>query len=541
MTTDYDPGGERPRIRIGGTAETIRKLNGKRLAGLIPQIYVQDGHLVHVSEVSGSSAAAPTAEEVPPPLPVEAHRLSPPGLARLLAEHAETYKVRTVPVKGHERETVRQEHYEASPTKDALAAVLSCRHWPDVAPLYGIVGTPVLRPDGSLLQTAGYDEKTGLYFAPKTRMRPVPERPTSGQVAAAKTFLLRRLLADFKFTDDAGLPNYLGVLITPILRPYLGALVPLVLITATTQGSGKTLLAEIVGRLYGYELTPWAESDAELRKVITSVLHGPAAVLLWDNLDEGTIIDSGILAALLTAPEWTDRTLGRNDKRSRAVNDRVWIASGNNLRLGGDMATRTVRIGIDVGMVRPETRNDFVLGDLPDWIKIEANRTELLWNLLILVAAWMGAGAPRVTAPRMRQFSAWADAVAGFLAHHDIAGFLTNVEDVRSMDDADADWKAFLARWHALFGSEPQTAARILQSADIDTDSAGRPLDRWDGLFMTGKDDRKPKSARSLGMLLRGHAGRWHGDYVLRDSPDVTNKALWRVENRPQTGQEGNA
>jgi hypothetical protein len=44
------------------------------------------------------------------------------------------------------------------------------------------------------------------------------------------------------------------------------------MVSATTQSSGKTLLTEGIGLLYGQATPTWGRDDAELRKVITSML-----------------------------------------------------------------------------------------------------------------------------------------------------------------------------------------------------------------------------------------------------------------------------
>jgi hypothetical protein len=38
----------------------------------------------------------------------------------------------------------------------------------------------------------------------------------------------------------------------------------------------------------------------------------------------------------------------------------------------------------------------------------------------------------------MRLFTPWAEAAAGFLAHHDVSGFLANIQTVRDIDDDNA-------------------------------------------------------------------------------------------------------
>jgi hypothetical protein len=78
----------------------------------------------------------------------------------------------------------------------------------------------VLRPDGTLLQKPGYDPATCLYLASKVPLEPVPAEPDSGQVTAASEFLLTAFLGDFPWVSEADMANYLGLLVTPILRTW---------------------------------------------------------------------------------------------------------------------------------------------------------------------------------------------------------------------------------------------------------------------------------------------------------------------------------
>ena len=145
---------------------------------------------------------------------------------------------------------------------------------------------------------------------------------------------------------------------TPILRSYLRTLIPFGVVTSTMPGSGKTILTCGLGMLYGQRVLTWTHSDEELRKAITSVLADPVGTIIFDNLAEGTVIDSPVLARLITDRTWADRLLGGN-KTAAFANDRVWTATGNNLRLGGDMRTRSVLVGLNPDMPRPEERTGF--------------------------------------------------------------------------------------------------------------------------------------------------------------------------------------
>ena len=444
-------------------------------------------------------------------------------LAALLAEHTFTFKIRT----GKDPETGEPRTYdeEVTPAPPLLAAALAPKRWDKLNPLYGIAGAPVLRPDGTLLQDPGYDEATGLYLASKVPLDRVPEAPTREQIKGALEFLRARFLKDFPWVDRADLANYLGVLVTPILRRYIRTLIPFVVFTATMPSSGKTILTSGPGMLYGQRVLTWADEDAELRKVITSVLADPVGTVVFDNLAEGTVIKSPVLARLITDRTWADRLLGGNVTASYA-NDRTWCATGNNLRLGGDMASRSVLIRLDPDTPRPEERTGFEIPNLDQWILDPANQRRLLWNLLVLVIDWTTKGAPRETGITMRQFTPWAEAIGGFLAHHGVKGFLANADSARGIDAEEATWTSFLAKWHRLHSGRWFTTHELR----LDADAPPGQFDKWDGLFLTDHRGHIPSEV-ALGKRLAGQVGRWRGSYVLRSDQDKHSKVnTWRVE-----------
>jgi len=392
----------RVRVRAATDPDTIRALRSTIDSGLLPQTYVRSGRVVHVEGISG--AAGGIAGDEDSPLPVTASELTPPALAALLAEHTFTYRKKTG-AKGTD-----EPDQEVTPGFAVLAAALAPKHWPDLRPLQGIVGAPVLRPDGSLLQEPGYDPATGLYLASKVQLGCVPEEPTTDEVAAARSFLLDTFLGDFPWVGPADKANYLGLLATPVLRGYLRTLIPFGVVTSTMAGSGKTILTCGLGMLYGQRVLTWTHNDDELRKAITSVLADPVGTIIFDNLAEGTAIDSPVLARLITDRTWADRLLGKN-ATAAFQNDRVWTATGNNLRLGGDMRTRSVLVQLDPDMPRPEERTGFAIPGLDQWILHPANQRTVLWHLLVLIADWTRNGSPRRHGLTMRQFTPWAEAL----------------------------------------------------------------------------------------------------------------------------------
>ncbi|HEX6970318.1 MAG TPA: hypothetical protein VF174_16105 [Micromonosporaceae bacterium] len=512
------------RLQIGSGPETIRVLKAALTDGLLPDTYVSAGSLVHMEAISGG--LTPAADE-DSPLPVSASVITPAGLAGLLAEHAYVYRLRT-----RKSDTGQPEMYEeeVTPPREILASVLAGKTWPGVPPLRGIIGAPVLRRDGTLLQKPGYDPQTGLYLASKVALPPVPDEPTPDQVHAARQFLLDRFLRDFPWAGAADRANYIALLATPILRHFTRSLIPFALIDATMPSSGKTILTAGPGMLYGQRVMPWPYTDEELRKSITAVLAEQVGVVIWDNLAEGTVIDSAVLAQLVTSGVWSDRQLGAS-RNIATVNDRLWMATGNNLQVGGDMASRTVRVHLDPNMPRPELRDQTTFGipHLDQWITIPANQLTVLWHLLVLVLDWTRNGAPKAAGLSMRQFTPWAQALGGFLAHHGIDGFLTNAADVREIDEDETRWRAFLTCWHDRHGSRPMTAAELRR--DAEPIHLGSDVnDPWDGQFITTHTGRLPNPLQ-LGRLLTGQAGRWRGNHVIRTGrSERGDRAVFWVE-----------
>lgn len=511
---------DRPDIDVTGAPGAIRNLTTTLDAGAFTDLYVTGGQIVHIAPISGDIST--TADD---PLPLVSAPLTAPAFAQLLAHEAYAYRLVTDP----DGDITEEEHV---PADRILTAVLSRRHWPGIRALRGIVGSPVLRPDGSLLQTPGYDRDTGLYFAPKVSLPHVPDRPAPEQVTAAKRFL-ETVLHDFPWVTQADKANYLGILVSPILRPYLRALTPFWVATATTASSGKSLLVDMVGSIYGKQQNPWPGGEEELRKAILAALRRPEPLICWDNIAEGTQITSATLAGLITSNEWSDRVLG-SSKSEKHANDRLWAVTGNNLRLGGDMATRTVVVRLDPNMPNPEARPDsaFQIPNLQSWLTMADNRQALQWNLLVLVADWVAAGAPR-TAHLMRQFSPWAQAAGGFVTHHGLPGFLDNATDVREMDDQAAMWQAFLTRWERKYGTQQLTSAALRASFEYNPDGT----DPWDGTIPEPLlNGRHLPSAIELGRRLGGHVGRWYATHTLRAGTDShTSARLWSVETRDDT------
>lgn len=478
--------------------------------GTIPDTYVRNGELVQVAEVSGD-----TLNEQQHGLKHTIQGIGPDSLRRLLARHADVYRMKA----GKKDEEPSE--VPASPTVAICKAVLTETRWPGVQPLANLVGAPVLRPDGTVLQDPGYDLATTFYYAPHSDLPHIPDTPTTQQVADALDFLLSHVIGDFPWASDSDRANYVALLVSPILRSYTGGLMPLGAISAADRGSGKTLLADIIGTLYGATVRPWVSDDDELRKAITAALMGSSAVITFDNVGDTDSVEAPTLAKLLTSPAWDDRVLGRSEQ-ARLTNDRLWLVTGNNIRFGGDIAQRTVLVHLDPQCARPDLRSGFRIPDLDEWLEDPEHRAHLLHCLLLLARAWIVGGAPRADIA-MRSFRRWARSLGGFLAFHGIDGFLSNASQLEQQDEEAAAWSGFLTTWLERYGSAPKTSTDLLTSAQV-TPGFG-VADPWSGTFITRANGTLP-TPRGLGMMLASRRGRYFGELVLRGVQD-THKKTW--------------
>ena len=524
MSTPAAPSAQsqHPQIDCGGGhgPEVIRGVQDALCAGQIPFTYVADGRVVAVEAVAGSPDADGSR-----PLPMRVTALEPALLKSMLARF--TFTFRWVP-KGKSMEQV-----EMSPEAGLLASALAPSSWPGLRPLTGVIGAPVLRRDGTLLTEPGYDQATGLYLASRVHLPEIPERPSPSDVTWARDLVFRQVLGDFCWCGPADKANFAAMLITQVIRPRLtGSPVPFFPVTATDQASGKTLLAAICGALFGQAKIIWTDDDEELRKQLTTVMRSQEGVITFDNLPPGTAIRSGVLAKLLTDRTWGDRLLGGN-VLAKFANDRLWSATGNNIRLGGDMRSRSVLTGLDPAMPYPERRTGFVIRDLESWISGAGNQRDLMIALLVLVADWAAAGCPEADVVPMRQFTTWARTAGGFLARHTDGwlpgwAFLANAGAVEEADDDDADWAQFLARWTGILGPAAVSSEQVLATGWDN---------RWGGTFPTGKGGAG-LSVKALGKRLGGVKGGYHGEFVLRGWQDRTRLWWWWIEQfQPQSMQ----
>ncbi len=507
-------GGSRPTLRVRSDPESITELRALIEDGHLPEVYLMGTELVRVEKSPSPIRQGDLA------LPKRAAPLTPALVQRLIAENVDACR------------EVRGAWVPYVPKVDQIKAATAGGDWEFVPSLASIIGTPVLREDWTLLQTPGYDRATGLYLSPTLDMRPIPERPSPGEVEQARTFLLDTLLGDFPWASDADKANMLGALLTPYVRVALRApSTPLTLITASMPSSGKTNLASMIGMLVGQQTVSWpsgAGLETELEKLISSTLSRSGGAVVFDNLENGETVSSTTLARLLTAPVWSGRILGSTAMGSWP-NDREWIITGNNLSVGGDIPSRTIVSRLEPLDEHPEERTGFKIPDLESWLTAPANRAKVLRALLVLILDWSAAGGrPDRDVVPMRSFTSLVQGIGGILRHHGVKGYLSNVALVRDADEDTTRWGIFYDKWFEKYGTGPVRAVDLYKSAQHN--ARWDEADPWEDAFITGPNGRPPNNAKQLGTWLRAERRRPRNGWRIDSEKDRTGVSWWRLE-----------
>ena len=294
------------------------------------------------------------------------------------------------------------------PTQWLVAAVDARGEWPGIRHLKGISDVPVLRADGSLWQTPGYDEQTGVLYEPSDEFPVIPDDVTMDDADAAVTELLD-LVCDFQFESDDHRSAWLAGLLTPLARFAFDGPTPLFLIDANVRGAGKGLLAQTVGQIVlGREMpvSSYAHDPEEMRKKITAIALAGDRMIHLDNLEGNFGNDT--LDRALTATRWKDRILGKSQEVDLPLIP-VWYGTGNNVAVAADTTRRIIHIRLDVLDERPEERTGFMHPDLIAWIR--QNRALLLTSALTILRAYCNAGMPRQAVSAFGSFEGWSRVV----------------------------------------------------------------------------------------------------------------------------------
>lgn len=492
-----------PRVDVGNDDEAARWLQREvgRVGSPLAGMFIKGGLLVHTPLVgeSGYRVLGDEADWDDGPAQVQPVRVD--GLVAKV-----TYAYSTFMRGGRGTEQPRMIGRGA-----CAAPVNAPRELTNVRTLRTVTHTPMMLRDGTVLDEPGW--RGGVLFLPAKGLHipRVSDEPSAAEVQWAAGLLLA-MVQDFPWNSEHDRANYLSLLLLPLMRELVPPPYKMTIINAHQRGSGKSLLAWIARELHGGVFRGDVPPDGEeFRKQVTTILTqttGP--VVQWDNVRK---IGSRNFDALLSSATWSDRALGSNTM-AFGVNDRLWVATGNNVTLAGDLGRRTRWATIDPDTPNPEKRTDFAIVNLKSWVA--DGRGQLLKALLTLVRTWVVAGQPTGGSLGEDDYARSTEAVRGVLGNAGIEGLVDHPSTVRQEEnEEDEELGHLLAYIHEYLGTKAWTVSEV----------AGHLM-----MMEDAPDDLKPESTRAVGNWLKAREGRWAGGFSLKKTgTKVNNVVQWRV------------
>lgn len=329
-----------------------------------------------------------------------------------------------------------------------------------VPPIAGVITTPTMRPDGSILSASGYDSVTRLYHVadPTLNLHPQVEQPMR-DLAERAVRVLEELLVEFPFVSGTSKAVALSALLTPVVRGAV-PVAPMHLFRAPTPGSGKSYLADVSSAITSGRPCPVitaAANEEETEKRLVGLLLAGFPIISLDNVNGE--LGGDLLCQAIERPLIRVRPLGRSDIVEIESKCTV-LGTGNNARVRGDMVRRTLVADLDPDMERPEERQ--FKGD--PVATVLADRGRYVSACLVIVRAYKLAGSPNKLPP-IASFSAWSDMVRSALVWLGCADPAESMRVAREDDPELGDMRELMAAWHDAFGSLPQTIRRAVEVA----------------------------------------------------------------------------
>ncbi len=535
---DDDSSDDRPEVRLSSANphQAIDEISD--LLHLDRSLYVRGKELVTIVGAlpPHDGDRAPAAESTPLIVPVEASTLTERITRHLRITRRKPLSKTQQAVVDHGGRAPTAEYVPALPPPGVVSGILARRQWP-LRHLTSVSETPVLRPDGSILQTPGYDPATGYVYRPSCVFPEIPESPSRDDARAALETLCE-VFVDFPYVDASSRMVPIAAILTVLARSAIVGSCPAFLLDATTRGSGKTLQADAVsavalGRSAARKSYP--QEEEELGKVLASYAVAGARLILFDNVTRE--FGGGEIDQAITARDTIElRVLGRTEVKRLPWNA-VLLASGNNITLSEDTVRRVLIARLESPVENPEDRIGFKHPHLFEWILEE--RPALVVAALTVLRAFARFGGHRHDGKAWGSFEAWSRLVPGAIVY---AGGADPMLSRPSVEQHASDATRALAIVCELLprldrsgrGLTTREIVHLLYPEKIS--DAERSTDGWDDLrdaidaWTLPKPGQKP-SLQILGKRLRSNVGRFvGGKRIVREQADDRGKTVrWAV------------
>jgi len=509
---------KRPTIIVrGGVLHELADAGLAAMQAARIEFYQRDRSLVRVARIKAKASdgtIVTTPGIIPVPLPM---------LRRALGQSADWAKV-----------SPKGEQYAIDPPKEVneqIAAMVG--DWP-FPPLSGVINTPTLRPDGSLLLKEGYDEATGLVLLLPPTVPAISDRPTKADAEKALA-LLDALLNEFPFTNDQSRSVALSMLLTPVLRGGIPPAVPIHLVTKPAAGTGGSYLSDIASAIATGErcavISIAANDPAETEKRLVGAAISGFPIIALDNCS--VPLDGDFLCQVSERPLLQLRPLGQSQP-VRVANSFTIFANGNQASVTNDVVRRTIQCGIDANMENPEDR-EFKCNPLA---VVLADRGPYVAACLIIARAYIAAGRPGKLKP-LPSFERWSDTVRSALCWLGRADPVSTISAARSEDPVRQERLSVFKAWAteyvigmSLLTSEIIKAAEDVRSTNGSDDPGGWQRPALHDALLVVAEQRAVKGkidATKLGQWLARNVNNVAGIYKLTADRSDSARPRWRL------------
>jgi len=400
--------------------------------------------------------------------------------------------------------------------------------------LTGMIISPTLRADGSILDLPGYDTETGLLFDPKGCRFPVIPRDPDRAMALRALGFLKDLISTFPFVTEADRAVALSAILTALIRRSLPT-APLHGFSAPTAGSGKSMLVDLAATIATSRPAPviaQGKSEEEMEKRLGASLIAGDTIIAIDNCEEA--LGCELLCQTMTQTSLKVRILGKSINAEVPSNSAVF-ATGNNLKFEGDMTRRAIRATLDPGVERPELR---AFQRKPLAMVTEARGDYVAAGLTVLRAFFV-AGRPQQRTP-LGSFEDWSSWVRDALIWLGEADPCQTMEDMRGADPKLEALTTVLEQWHAVIGQSPISVREL-----IDRATGQRPQTFGKAEFIHPElrevllvvaGEGGAINSRRLGKWIGGHQNRIVGGRKIVAATVSAGSARWQIQEVERAG-----
>lgn len=391
--------------------------------------------------------------------------------------------------------------------------------------LTGIIDTPTIRRDGTVLHIEGFDRETGILYRPQNGMfsdvMKELENPSYDDAIKAEREIYK-IFCEFPFKELHDYSVVLSAVLSSLIRFSLKT-VPIHGFSASKMSSGKTLLADSVSYFASGTpcpvITQAKNSEEESKRMLAIIKEGPRTVSI-DNIERP--LEGEALCTILTQESWRERVLGTNTTATVPTNSTLWMATGNNLQFRGDLSTRALVAYLLPREERPEERKFSVnLHEV-----IPRRREELVICALKILRAYDLAGRPNVgNFSPFGRFEEWSERVRGAIIWLGLKDPCLSRKSVEENDTHRDELTNLLNCWHDVFGEKEHTITKAIDQSSFYGDENMDLLQ----CFTDIAEEYGKISKRKLGCFFRNNEGRIEGGFQLQRAGKGKSGMRWRV------------